>query len=39
MAARPTDPDDTPSKDEVEQDFTTPADPYLETGAEPDQPA
>jgi hypothetical protein len=39
MAARPTDHEDTPSEDEVDHDFSTPSDPDLETGAEPDQPA
>jgi hypothetical protein len=38
MTARPGDPD-LPDQEEVESDFSTPADPDVETGAEPDQPA
>ncbi len=38
MAARHGDPD-LPSEEEVASDFSTPADPDVETGAEPDQPA
>ena len=38
MTARQGDPD-LPSEEEVESDFSTPADPDVETGAEPDQPA
>jgi hypothetical protein len=38
MAARRGDAED-PDLDAVESDFTTPADPDVETGAESDQPA